>query len=61
MKIELDKDSYLEAKLDNEKKVSLVFKTKKDATTSIVISAKLEIEQVEELIASLVSLKVRAL
>lgn len=60
MKIELDKDNIIETKLTPDQKVNIIFKTKKDNKTTVVLTASLSASQVEQLVAGLVSLKVKA-
>jgi len=59
LKIIVDKNSYIEIKADKNKKLNLIFKTKKDSKTTVVLTAKLNAEQLDQLIAKLVSLKTK--
>jgi hypothetical protein len=59
MKLEIDQNSYIEVKTDHDKKLNLIFKTKKDSKTTIVLTAKLDADQLDELITYLVSSKIR--
>jgi len=59
MKLEIDQNSYIEVKTDHDNKLNLIFKTKKDSKTTIVLTAKLDAEQLDELITYLVSSKPR--
>lgn len=59
MKLEIDQNSYIEVKTDHDNKLNLIFKTKKDSKTTIVLTAKLDADQLDELITYLVSSKPR--
>ena len=59
MKVQLDGDDYIEVDADIDKKLNLVFKTKKDSKTTLIISAKLNGIQLNQLIAALVSQKLK--
>lgn len=59
MKLEIDQNSHIEVKADHDNKLNLIFRTKKDSKTTIVLTAKLDSEQLDELITYLVSLKTK--
>lgn len=59
MKLEIDRDSYIEVKADYNQKLNLIFKTKKDEKTTLILTAKLDAEQLDELITYLVSSKLK--
>lgn len=59
MKIEVDENSFIEIKIDEGKKLNLIFKTKKDSKTTLVLTAKLNSEQLDDLITYLVSSKLK--
>ncbi len=58
MKINLDEDNSLEVKSDLNNKLNLIFKSKQDTKTTI-LAAKLDAQQMDKLIAQLISLKAK--
>lgn len=56
MKIIIDNTSYLEVTEDNSK-LFLTLKTKKDDKTTVLVTAKLNSEQISKLVTALISLK----
>lgn len=59
MKLQIDQNSYIEIKTDKDHKLNLIFKVKKDSKTTIVMTAKLNSEQLDDLIAYLVTSKTK--
>lgn len=59
MKINLDDGSYLDFSVDMNKKLNILFKLKKDETSTIFLTAKLNQTQLENLITFLVSNKIK--
>lgn len=59
MKIKLEDDSYIEVKTDEDQKLNLIFKTKKDEKTTLILNAKLNADQLNKLVAGLVSQKIK--
>lgn len=58
MKIKLDENNEILVSIDKDKKLMLSFKTKKDKS-HILISAKLNKEQLDDLVTNIVSLKLK--
>lgn len=58
MKISLDEQNYIELNEEKEE-VSLSIKTKKDKTTTVLITAKLNSDHLDKLIANLVAMRAR--
>jgi hypothetical protein len=61
MKVYIDKDNhdYIEIKKDNDGNVDLSIRTKKDKKTGLVITAKLDLDSLDKIIANLILLKSR--
>lgn len=57
MRIDLNDDSYLEVKYDPSGKAAIIFRIKKDSKSTIVLTAKLDSAQIDDLVAQLVMLK----
>lgn len=58
MKIKLDENNEILVSVDKDKKLMLSLKTKKDKS-HVLISAKLNKEQLDDLVTSIVALKLK--